>query len=184
MSGKDIYFPKSNHFFLLTCLYGTQVLCVLEPPSCCPQCCPPLYCVVGNLFKIQDTSLCQNPKKFFLATPNPLTLQHGLPHTFFSEPFIYLQSSCFEELVSTDLITCPYISLLSTFQLHIHFLVLASWSHICLTSAIIFQIPNPMTLGFFFPSMEDVTCSQCNSLTQHYITPLEISYFVTKISLD
>lgn len=34
---------------------------------------PSLYCVVGNLFNIQDPSLCQNLKKLFLATPDPLT---------------------------------------------------------------------------------------------------------------
>lgn len=183
MSGKDIYFPKINHFFLLTCLYGTQVLCVLEPPSCCPQCCPP-YIVQWEIYsRFRILPCVKTPRNSsWLPLIHSLCNTGCLTHFFLN--LSYLQSSCFEELVSTDLITCPYISPLSAFQFHIHFLVLASWSHICLTSAIIFQIPNPMTLVFFFPSMEDVTCSQCNSLTQHYITPLEISYFVTKISLD
>lgn len=48
----------------------------------------------------------------------------------------YLYSSCFEELVSTDLITCPYISLLPAFQLFL------------LPGAIFFwHLPSPSTFS-------------------------------------
>lgn len=90
-------------------------------------------------------------------------------------------SSCFEELVSTDLITCPYLSLLPAFQLFLLSGAIFFW-HLPSPSTFF----SPVTLGFFFPTWRTwpATCATVkHSIMSPHSLTLQQRFLLTDSTL-